>query len=60
METSIYLVVLVLQSKGLSIRLYLGIETVSCRLMQRIPKMDRGLKIEKVGPSFSILMLCPL
>ena len=33
--------------------LYLGIETVFCRLLLRMAFDGHGLKLQKVGPSFS-------
>ena len=38
-------------------RLYLGIETVSCRLLQWITKMDLDLNLTEFGQLFKILML---
>ena len=35
------------------VSLYLGIEIVSCCLLQRMDKDQHGLKLEKVGPTFS-------
>ena len=41
-------------------RLYLGIETVSCRLLLRDGKGAHGLNLAKVGPFFfQVLTLCP-
>ena len=37
--------------KACSLRLYLGIETVFCRLLQRMVRMDMELKLEKGGPT---------
>ena len=37
--------------------LYLGIETVSCQLLQLDAMMDVELKLEKVGQPFSIFLL---
>ena len=37
--------------------LYLGIETVSCQLLQLDAMMDVELKLEKVGQPFSMFLL---
>ena len=37
--------------KACSLRLYLGIETVFCRLLQWMARMDMELKLEKGGPT---------
>ena len=47
--------------KACSLRLYLGIETVFCRLLQRMVRMDMEFKLEKGGPTFffsQVLMPC--
>ena len=42
------------------LRLYLDFETVSCRLLQQVAKMDMDWNLEKLGQLFQVLiMLCP-
>ena len=38
-------------------RLYLGTETISCRLYQRMARMDMDLNLKKLGHFFQGLML---
>ena len=41
------------------LRLYLDFETVSCRLLQQVAKMDMDWNLEKLGQLFQVLiMLC--
>ena len=41
------------------VRLYLAFETVSCRLLQQVAKMDMDWNLEKLGQLFQVLiMLC--
>jgi len=35
-------------------RLYLGTETVSCRLLQRMARMDMDWNLEKLGQLFQV------
>ena len=39
------------------LRLYLGTETISCRLCQRIERMDMDWNLNKLGQLFQVLML---
>ena len=39
------------------LRLHLGIQTVTCRLLQRMARMDMDWRLEKAGPVFQALML---
>ena len=42
------------------VRLYLDFETVSCRLLQQVVKMDMDWNLEKLDQLFQVLiMLCP-
>ena len=38
-------------------RLYLGTETISCRLYQRMARMDMDLNLKKLGHFFQGVML---
>ena len=40
------------------LRLYLAIESVSCRLVQRIVGMEMNLNLRKLGQLFQVSMLC--
>ena len=43
------------------LRLYLGTETISCRLCQRMARMDMDCNLKKLGQGFQVLqnvMLC--
>ena len=37
---------------------YLGIKTVSCRLLQRMETMDMDWNVKKLGQLFHVLMQC--
>ena len=39
-------------------RLYLGIETISCRLLQRMARMDMDWNLKKLGQLFQVLTPC--
>ena len=39
-------------------RLYLGIETISCRLLQRMARMDVDWNLKKLGQLFQVLTPC--
>ena len=40
-------------------RLYFGIETISCHQSQWVVKDGLGLKLEKLGPTFSSINAMP-
>ena len=40
------------------LRLYLGIENVSCLLLLWIARMDMDWNVKKLGQLFKVLMLC--